>query len=112
MKGYTMSLDHNIITIIGRFTKDPETRYTPNGDASLSGTIANNYGKGKVSFFDIEAWKATAEAIGKFCQKGSKVLVEGWLKQERWEKDGKSNSKIKIVVNKIYFLDNRNESYS
>ena len=60
----------------------------------------------KVSYIDIETWEKVAEMCGKSVSKGKKIMVIGTLKQDRWEgKDGKTQSKIKLVGKEIRFLD-------
>jgi single-strand DNA-binding protein len=62
-----------------------------------------------VHFFDIVAWAKTAELVSQYCKKGSLVLVDGKLTQERWDdkNTGKKMSKVKIVAERIQFLNSR-----
>jgi single-strand DNA-binding protein len=62
-----------------------------------------------VHFFDIVAWAKTAELVSQYCKKGSLVLVDGKLSQERWDdkNTGKKMSKVKIVAERIQFLNSR-----
>jgi len=92
---------------IGRLTKDPELRYTPNNKAVCDFSIAvdDNYNY-DTSFFDVTAWGNSAENADKYLEKGSKVHVTGRLKQDRWQTDDGSNrSKVKIVASHVEFLD-------
>lgn len=101
----------NNVSLIGRLTRDAEMKYTQSGDAIASFTIAvNGMGKDEVHFIDCEAWKKTAELIQKFFTKGSQIAVEGRLKQDRWEKDGKKFNKLKVVVNQITFIGKRDDN--
>lgn len=97
----------NEVTIEGNLTRDAEIKYTSGGKALLKFSIAYNekYMKGseevkETSFFDITAWGTVAESNAQL-KKGEAVTINGKLKQERWEKDGKTNSKIGIVAFKI-----------
>ena len=101
-------MDLNYCTLIGRLVRDPELSYTPSGDAVCKFSLAvNGYKKDDVSFFDIVAWNKSAEAISKYMSKGRKICIEGNLRQERWEKDGKKFNAVKIYTNRFYFLDSK-----
>ena len=89
-------MDINKIIIIGRLTKDPIMQETQNNKLT-NFTIANNQRKDQVNFIDCTAWGVLAELLCQYCHKGSQVAIEGRLQQDRWEKDGKSQSKVKIV---------------
>jgi single-strand DNA-binding protein len=101
----------NNLTMMGNLTRDPELRYAASGKAVCGLAIANNrvYTKNgekvnEVSYFDVEVWGAAAENCSKYLYKGSGVIVEGRLRQERWEKDGKSQSRVRITANAVHFL--------
>ena len=101
----------NSVNIMGNLTKDPELKYTQSGKSVCSLSIASNriYTKNnekvsEVSYFDVEVWGAIAENCAKYLSKGRGIIVEGRLKQDRWEKDGKTQSKVRIVANSIHFL--------
>jgi single-strand DNA-binding protein len=102
----------NRVILVGNLTKDPELAYTPQGTAVSKFSLAVNrrYTAGgekkkEVNYFDIEAWDELAELASEWLSKGSPVLIEGRLKQDRWEDDsGKSRSRIKIVATAIQFL--------
>jgi len=106
----------NSVNIMGNLTRDPEIKYIPSGKAVCSLSIANNrvYTKNgekveEVSYFDVEVWGAAAENCAKYLAKGRGVVVEGRLKQDRWEKDGKTNSKVRISANSVHFLPSRRD---
>ncbi len=107
----------NSVNIMGNLTRDPELKYTPSGKSVCSLSIANNRvytSKGEkvteVSYFDVEVWGPTAENCVKYLKKGSGIIVEGRLKQDRWEKDGKTQSRVRITADNIHFLPKRAES--
>ena len=58
-------------------------------------------------FVDITMWGRTAEVASEYLTKGSPVLIEGRLKLDTWEKDGKKNSKLKVVADKMQMLGSR-----
>lgn len=94
----------------GNLTRDPEE--FANG-AGVKFSIASNesYFSKKddkrveyVSYFDITVWGKAGEPVMKFLSKGSKVAIDGRLKQERWEKDGQRQSKLVIVAQSVEFI--------
>ena len=107
----------NSVNIMGNLTRDPELKYTNSGKSVCSLSIANNrvYTKGtervsEVSYFDVEVWGAAAENCAKYLSKGSGIIVEGRLKQDRWEKDGKTQSRVRISANSVHFLPKKGDA--
>ena len=108
-------MDINRIIVVGRFTKDPELKYTDSGTPVTSFSIANNrsFGSGDkkreiVSFFNCVAWSKLAGVIEQYCVKGQRVGVEGFLQQRSWDdKDGKKRYAVEIVVDNVQFLSEK-----
>lgn len=101
--------DLNQVIIIGRLVRDPELKYLSSGKAVCNFSIASNSGtkdKPTVNFLDIQCWEKLAENVVKFMKKGNQVSVNGELMQQRWDKDGKTQSKIIINAHEIQFLSN------
>lgn len=103
--------DLNSVSLIGTLVKDAELKTVGNGFNILAMGIANNYSQKKndtyeqeVSFFDCRLLGKVAQALAPYMKKGSKVAVSGKLRQERWEKDGKKNSKVYILIDDIQFV--------
>jgi single-strand DNA-binding protein len=97
----------NKIVITGRWTKDIELRQVQTTHLAKS-TIAvdDGYGDKKLTyFFDVDIWGKQAENVTKFSGKGRKVLIEGRLRQETYEKEGQKKTVVKIVAESIEFLD-------
>lgn len=104
----------NSVSMIGNLTRDPEVRYTASGRAVCNLSIANNriFTKNgerasEVSYFDVEVWGNVAENCAKYLSKGSGIAVDGRLRQDRWEKDGKTQSRVRIVANNVHFLSKK-----
>jgi len=102
---------------MGNLTRDPELKYTNSGKTVCNMSIANNrvYTKNgekvtEVSYFDVEVWGVVAENCAKYLTKGSGVIVEGRLKQDRWEKEGKTQSRVRIAANSVHFMPRRGDS--
>ena len=113
--------DLNRITIIGRLTQDlgSDERsfgYVGNGQARANISIAVNRSKKKgeewideVSYFNVTIWGKTAENLKPYLTKGKQICVEGYLKQDRFEKDGKKESRISIVSDNVWLLGGKSE---
>lgn len=105
----------NRVILIGNLTRDPELRYIPSGTAVTEiGLAVNERRKGPngekiedVNFIDVTLWGRTAEIVCEYFGKGKPILVEGRLKQDRWEKDGQKHSKVKVVGDRIEFISAR-----
>lgn len=100
----------NNVNLIGRLTRDVDLRYTPNGNAAASFSIAvernytNQQGKRDADFINIIAWRKLAENVANFCSKGSPVGVTGRLETRSYEKDGKKVWVTEVVAQEIKFL--------
>ena len=105
----------NRVILVGNLTRDPELRYTPSGTAVTElGLAINDRRKGPngewvedTTFVDVTLWERTAEVASEYLTKGSPVLIEGRLKLDTWEKDGKKNSKLRVVGEKMQMLGSR-----
>ena len=105
--------------MVGRVTKEIELRYTQNGTARTIISIAVNRSvkngeqwQEEASYFDVEIWGKVAENVQKYSGKGCPIAIQGFLKQARWEKDGKKYYKVCIVANSVQFLGSRNNGGS
>ena len=98
----------NQCQLIGRLTKTPELRQTPQGNAVTSFTIAINrkYKKGQADFIDVTAWKSVAEYVCKYFSKGQKIAIVGAIQSSTWE-DGSGNNRksVGVVANAVEFVD-------
>jgi len=110
--------NYNKVILVGNLTRDPDLKYIPSGTAVCEfGIAVNRTYKSKdgnqseeVSYFDIEAWGRQAEVVNQYLSKGRPILIEGRLKQNRWEtKDGQKRSKIRGVLEQFQFLGGRGE---
>ena len=108
----------NRVILLGNLTRDPELKYIPNGMAVCEiGLAVNDRRKGpngdwieQTTFVDITLWGRTAEVCSEYCTKGVPLFVEGRLKLDTWEKEGKKNSKLRVVGEKIQLLGPRGGS--
>ena len=108
----------NTITIMGRLTRDPELRATPQGTSVASFTLAvdRDYGKGEdkqTDFIDCVAWRTTAEFVSRYFTKGRMAVVKGRLQIRPWEdKNGNKRRSAEVVADSVYFGDSKKEETS
>jgi single-strand DNA-binding protein len=107
----------NKLILLGRLTADPETRYTQNNIQMTRFKIAVNRGGKKqegqpdADFFQITAWRQTAEFVQKYFSKGQQVLIEGYLRNNQYtDKDGNKRYSDDIHADKVYFADSKRDS--
>lgn len=100
----------NTVILLGNLVRDPELKQLGNGNAVVNFVIAVNEKPYKdrngetvkpVHFFDVEAFASGAEGIAGTFKKGSSILVEGMLRQHKWEtNEGEKRSRVVIRCNK------------
>jgi single-strand DNA-binding protein len=102
----------NHIVLIGRLTRDPELRYTPNGvavttfDLAVNRPIPNQAGERETDFIRIVTWQKTAELCANYLKKGRLTAVEGRLQIRSYEaQDGQKRRVTEVVANQVQFLD-------
>jgi len=107
-------LSINKIMITGRLTRDPETRYTPSGNAVCNFSIAVNRNyrdprtndwKEETFFLDVEAWGKIAERCAETLKKGRPVYIEGRLRADTWEREGQKQTRIRAVAERVTAFD-------
>jgi len=102
----------NRIILIGRLTRDPELRYTPQGvpvasfSLAVDRPFANAQGNREADFIDIVAWRKLGETVGNHLTKGRLVAVEGRLQIRNYEaKDGTKRKVAEVVASSVQFLN-------
>ena len=105
--------DINSVVLVGRITKDVGSdersfSYIGNGIAKAVVNIAVNRGvkrgdkwEDEASFFDVVIWGKTAENLKPRLTKGTQITVSGYLKQDRWDKDGQKQSRVQVVADMV-----------
>jgi len=100
----------NRYTAIGNLTKDPECKSAGQSKVCKFAIAINDFyyvdgtKKQSTTYVDIETWSKQAENCSKFLSKGSKVAVDGKLKMNNWEKDGKKFSRLFCIAERVHFL--------
>lgn len=101
-------------TIAGRLVRDHDLRYTPQAKAVLTNCLAVNYksreGQESVTYYNLEAWERNAENLSNYTSKGSPVFLECRMKNEKWEKDGKTFYKEVFVIISFQLLESQAEA--
>jgi single-strand DNA-binding protein len=102
----------NRTVLVGRLTKDPELRYTPNGVATATFTLAasrpftNQQGERETDFINVVVWKKPAENVANFLKKGSLAGVDGRIQTRNYESsDGKRVYVTEVVAESVQFLE-------
>ncbi len=99
------------IVLDGNLTADPEIKKTPTNKTVVNFRVAANHewgsknGNKSVSYIPVECWENLAENCGEYLHKGSKVTVQGELREDRWtdSTDGKKRSKLKVLARFVRF---------
>jgi single-strand DNA-binding protein len=111
-----MARSLNRVQLIGNLTRDPELRYTPNGNAVCTFSIATNRSwttdsgekREEVDFHRIVAWNKLGELCSQFLVKGRKVYVEGRLSTRNWTgQDGTQKTTTEVVIDDMILLDSK-----
>ncbi len=109
-------MDLNKAMIIGRLTRDPEARTTPQGTTVTSFSVATNFvwkdqtgtRHDKTEFHNIVAWRKLAETIVQYLRKGSRLYIEGRLQTREWQtQDGQRRTRTEIIADRMIMLDSR-----
>ncbi len=111
------------LIIIGNLGRDPEMRYTPDGTAVTSFSVATSrrYNeKDETTWFRVSVWGKQAESCNQYLHKGSKVLIEGRLRPDAntgapqifQKKDGSWGSSYEVSADTVRFLTPRSDGGS
>lgn len=104
-----MSINRAIL--VGRLTKDPDLRYTPNGIAVCNFTLAVNRtfkqdGQQQADFIQIQVWRKQAENAATYLKKGSLAGIDGRIQTRRFEgQNGKTIFVTEVVADSVQFLE-------
>lgn len=107
-------MSFNKIIVVGNLGRDPEMRFTPQGTAVCSFTMASNERRKDkageqqdvTTWFRVTVWGKQAETVSKYLTKGRQVYVEGRLHVEEWtDRDGKPRHTLEVNASDVRFLD-------
>lgn len=111
------NFNFNKVMLGGRLTADPELKQTQSGIPVASFSIAVNRrfgakdgGQPQADFFNVTAWRATAEFVSRYFKKGSSIFVVGTIQNRSWtDPQGMKHYATDIVADEVSFVDSRNE---
>ena len=102
----------NRVVLVGRLTKDPDLRYTPNGVPVATFTLAvnrsfsNQQGEKETDFINCVVWRRPAENVANFLKKGSMAGVDGRIQTRNYEgQDGKRVYVTEVLAESVQFLE-------
>ena len=102
----------NSVILVGRLTRDPELRYTPNGNpvARFSLAVDRSFrgpnGERQTDFIRCSCWNKTAELVSNYLQKGRLVAIEGSLRVNSvTNADGSRRDYTEVICSRVTFLD-------
>ncbi|MBS4200298.1 single-stranded DNA-binding protein [Bacillus sp. FJAT-49732] len=106
----------NRVVLVGRLTKDPDLRYTPNGvpvttfTLAVNRTFTNQQGEREADFINIVVWRKSAENAANYLKKGSLTGVDGRIQTRNYDgQDGKRVYVTEVVAESVQFLDTKKE---
>jgi single-strand DNA-binding protein len=107
----------NRVVLVGRLTKDPELRYTPNGVPVATFTLAvnrsftNQQGEREADFINCVVWRKPAENVANYLKKGSLAGVDGRVQTRSYDgQDGKRVYVTEVLAESVQFLEPKNSS--
>lgn len=108
----------NNVVLVGRLTRDPELRTTPNGIATCQISLAinglpNQNGERTTDFINVVVWRRQAENLAKYCSKGSQIGVVGRIHSRSYDaNDGSKRYVTEVVADNVTFLGSNNRGTS
>ena len=107
----------NRVVLVGRLTKDPDLRYTPNGvpvatfTLAVNRTFSNQQGEKEADFINCVIWRRPAENVANFLKKGSLAGVDGRIQTRTYDgQDGKRVYVTEVVADSVQFLEPKSGS--
>ena len=108
-------MNYNRIILVGRLTRDPELRATPDGTSVVRFAIAVNRtvrpgAEEQVDYFDIVAFRQLADTVANYTTKGRLVLVEGKLQTRSYtDREGNRRKAYEVIADTVRFLERPRE---
>ncbi len=112
-------MDLNKVMLIGRLTRDPESRTTPQGVTVVNFGLATNRvwkddqgnQRDMTEYHNIVAWRKLGEICAQYLSKGRQIYIEGHLQTRSWDgQDGKKNYRTEVVADNMIMLGSRSDN--
>jgi single-strand DNA-binding protein len=104
-------MGYQLITILGNVGKEPELRYTANGKAVCTFSVAVNerYGESEsTEWFSVVAWEKLGEVVSQYVTKGKELLVSGTMRTRSWDgNDGVKHYRTELIARDVKFVGKR-----
>jgi len=109
----------NLVVLVGRVGKEPETKYMQNGDAVTTLSLATSETwkdkdgekQEKTQWHNLVFYRRLAEVVGEYVQKGTQLYIEGKLNTRKWQtKEGQDRYTTEIIGEKMQMLGGKNSS--
>lgn len=103
----------NKVILGGKLASDPELRVTPQGVnvASFRLAVSRRGAGSNTDFFNVQAWRGTAEFVTKFFRKGSSICIVGSIQNREWtDQNGQKRYATDIIADEAYFVDAKSDS--
>ena len=110
------NLNLNKVIIGGRLTAEPELKTTQSGISVCSFSVAVNRRvkpgeEQKSDFFNVVAWRTTADFVARYFHKGSSICIVGTLQNSNWtDQDGQKHYRTDIVADEVMFVDSKSDA--
>lgn len=109
------NFNFNKVIIGGRLTADPELKTTQSGISVVQFGVAVNRKvrqgeKQEADFFNVTAWRQTADFVARYFHKGSSICIVGFLQNSTWQdQNGQKHYRTDIVADEVMFVDSKSE---
>ena len=103
----------NKVIIGGRLTSDPELKQTQSGIAVTQFSVAVNRKakQAETDFFNVTAWRQTAEFVSRYFKKGSSICIVGTLQNSTWtDQNNQKHYKTDIIADEVMFVDSKSDN--
>lgn len=107
-------MNYNRVILEGRISRKDDLRQTGSGVDVLNFGLAVNrkFNGDEVDFFNVTAWRKTAELVAQYKQVGDLILVEGTLRTDKFEKDGQTRTSTYVVADSVVFQPGKGDGNS
>ncbi|WP_060793372.1 MULTISPECIES: single-stranded DNA-binding protein [Fusobacterium] len=102
----------NVISLMGRLTRDPEVKFGQSGKAYCRFSVAVNrpFSKDEADFINCVSFGKTAELIGEYFRKGHQIALVGRLQMNQYESNGEKRTSYDVVVDSFDFISTKSSS--